>query len=74
MAGGKVVDCKRDAKDRASLGEFLAAQQRFVHLIERDRNTGEVHVKPGRKPYQEAFRSWVQTNVERLYQLAELKS
>ncbi len=71
--GGKVVDCKREAKDRPSLEEFLAAQRRFVHIVERDRKTGEVRVKPGREHHVEAFRTWVQDNVERLYQLAEIK-
>jgi pyruvate/2-oxoacid:ferredoxin oxidoreductase beta subunit len=71
--GGKVVDCKREAKDRPGIEEFLAAQRRFVHIVERDRKTGEIRVKPGREPYVEAFRTWVQDNVERLYQLAEIK-
>ena len=71
--GGRVVDCKREAEDRPSLEEFLAAQRRFVHIIERDRKTGEVRVKPGREHHVEAFRTWVQDNVERLYQLAEIK-
>jgi len=70
---GKIVDCKREAKDRPGVEEFLAAQRRFVHIIERDRKTGEVRVKPGREHHVEAFRTWVQDNVERLYHLAELK-
>jgi len=50
-----------------------AGQRRFVHIIERDRKTGEIRVKPGREAHVEAFRTWVQDNVERLYYLAELK-
>ncbi len=71
--GGKVVDCRREAKDRPGVEEFLAAQRRFVHLIERDRKSGEIRVKPGREEQLAMFREWVQTNVERLYHLAELK-
>jgi len=71
--GGKVVNCKREAKDRPSLEELLAAQRRFVHIVERDRKTGEARVKPGREAHFEAFRTWVQDKVERLYQLAEIK-
>lgn len=72
--GGKVVDCKREAKDRPSLEEFLGAQRRYVHIVERDRKTGEVRVKPGREEKLEMLRTWVQHNVERLYHLAELKN
>ena len=56
-----MVDCKREAKDRLILEEFLAAQRRFVHIIERDRKTGEIRIKPGREHHVEAFRTWRRT-------------
>jgi hypothetical protein len=71
---GRVVDCAREAKDRPSVDESLAARRRFVHVIERDRKTGEIRVKPGREPHVEAFRTWVQNDVERRYHLAEMKN
>ena len=44
-----------------------------MHVSERDRKTGELRVKPGRELQLEAFRTWVQDDVERLYPLAEIK-
>ena len=72
--GGKVTDCQREAEKRPALEEFLAPQRRYAHLLERDRSTGEVRVRPGREPQLEQLRAWVQANVERLYALAELKN
>jgi hypothetical protein len=71
--GGKIVDCKREAKDRPSVDESLAAQRRFVHIIERDRKTGKIRVRPGREAHVGAFRTWAQDDGERLCHLAELK-
>jgi len=72
--GGKVVDCQREAGKRPPLEDFMAPQRRYAHLLERDRKTGEVRVKPGREPELQRMRDWVQANVERLYYLAELKN
>jgi len=33
----------------------------------------EIRVKPGREGYLESFESWVQDNVDRLNELAEIK-
>lgn len=55
------------------MDESPVAQRRFAHINERDRKTGEIRVKPGRERHVEAFRTWVQGNVERLHLLAEIK-
>jgi len=71
--GGSVKDCAREAAERPALEEFLLAERRFAHLVERDKETGAARPKPGREPQLEALKAWTQENVERLYALAGLK-
>lgn len=71
--GGVVKDCAREAKDRPPVIEFLGAQRRFAHLVEKDKATGQPRVKPGHEQDLAKLEEWVQGNVERLYYLAELK-
>jgi pyruvate ferredoxin oxidoreductase beta subunit len=70
--GGQIKDCNRDPAARPTLEEFLGAQRRFHHLVERDRETGLFRARPGRETELSRLREWVQGNVERLYRLAEL--
>jgi pyruvate ferredoxin oxidoreductase beta subunit len=71
--GGKILDCERQAADRPPVEEFLAAQRRFQHIVRRDPATGQPVVRAGREADMERLRAWVQSNVERLYKLAELQ-
>ncbi len=71
--GGQIKDCERDAAARPPIEEFLGAQRRFHHLVERDPATGAFRARAGREPEIEKLRAWVQANVERLYGLAALK-
>jgi pyruvate/2-oxoacid:ferredoxin oxidoreductase beta subunit len=70
--GGQVKDCDRDAAARPTIEEFLGTQRRFNHMVERDKESGRFQARPGREPQIEELRGWVQSNVERLYKLAEL--
>jgi pyruvate ferredoxin oxidoreductase beta subunit len=71
--GGSVKDCSRNAADRPAVEEFLGQQRRFAHLVQTDKATGKPMAKPGREKDLEGMKDWVQSNVERLYQLCELK-
>jgi pyruvate ferredoxin oxidoreductase beta subunit len=71
--GGAVKDCPREASERPDVTEFLGTQRRFDHLVRRDPASGGFTVREGRERDVERFRSWTQSNVERLYHLAELK-
>jgi pyruvate ferredoxin oxidoreductase beta subunit len=71
--GGAVKDCGRAAADRPAIEEFLGQQRRFAHLVQIDKQSGKAVAKPGRERDLEAMKGWVQGNVERLYQLCELK-
>lgn len=71
--GGQIKDCERDAAARPPIEEFLGAQRRFHHLVERDPATGGFRARPGREGEIEKLRAWVQENVERLHGLAALK-
>ena len=71
--GGSVKDCDREAAERPAVEEFLAAQRRFSHLVQRDKQTGRPQVQRGREEDLAKLRAWVDGNVERLYRLAELK-
>jgi pyruvate ferredoxin oxidoreductase beta subunit len=71
--GGSVKDCSRDAADRPDVTKFLGEQRRFAHLVGKDKTTGEVKVKPGQEANVEKLKGWVQSNVERMYALAEMK-
>jgi pyruvate ferredoxin oxidoreductase beta subunit len=70
--GGSVKDCERDAAARPRVTEFLGAQRRFQHLVEKDPEGG-YRPRAGREPEMARLEEWVQGNVERLYRLAELK-
>ena len=70
--GGSVKDCAQDAQERPSIEEFLLAQRRFGHLVERDKETGAAKPKPGREQQLVDLRTWTQENVDRLYSLATL--
>jgi pyruvate ferredoxin oxidoreductase beta subunit len=70
--GGQVKDCDRDPAARPPVEEFLGAQRRFHHLVERDPATGAHRARPGRESEIERLRAWVRGNVERLYRLCDL--
>ena len=71
--GGQIKDCERDVAARPPIEEFLGAQRRFHHLVERDPATGAFRARPGREAEIGKLRTWVQENVERLHALAEMK-
>ncbi|MEK7331443.1 MAG: thiamine pyrophosphate-dependent enzyme [Candidatus Eisenbacteria bacterium] len=71
--GGAVKDCPPEAAERPPIEDFLAAQRRFAHLVQRDKQTGRAVVKRGREDDMARLRAWVHANVDRLYRLAELK-
>jgi pyruvate/2-oxoacid:ferredoxin oxidoreductase beta subunit len=71
--GGSVKDCARDVAERPSVESFLAQQRRFAHLVQTDKATGLPVAKPGKEKDLERMRTWVQGNVERLYELCALK-
>ena len=71
--GGQIKDCERDPAARPPLEDFLGAQRRFHHLVERDRDTGAFRPRPGREREIQRLREWVQENVDRLHRLAELR-
>jgi pyruvate/2-oxoacid:ferredoxin oxidoreductase beta subunit len=71
--GGSVKDCAREASDRPAIEEFLGLQRRFHHMVQKDPATGRFVARDGREADMEKLRAWVQSNVERLYRLAELK-
>lgn len=71
--GGSVKDCSLDAKERPPLENFLGMQRRFNHLVQKAPANGGYVVRPGREPQMEQLKEWTQSNVERLYRLAELK-
>lgn len=71
--GGSVKDCSIDPAERPPLEEFLGAQRRFHHLVRRDPETGRFAARPERVEDMERLRAWTQSNVERLYRLAEMK-
>jgi pyruvate ferredoxin oxidoreductase beta subunit len=69
--GGSVKDCARDAAERPSLEEFLGMQRRFYHLVVKDPQLGRFVARPGREEVLDRLKAWTQSNVERLYRLAE---
>ena len=69
--GGSVKDCPRDAKDRPGIEEFLGLQRRFHHLVQKN-SDGTYTSRPGKEASLDSLRAWTQSNVERLYGLAEL--
>jgi pyruvate ferredoxin oxidoreductase beta subunit len=71
--GGSVKDCALEAKDRPALEEFLGYQRRFQHLVQKDSKNGHYVVRSGKEAVLESLRAWTQSNVERLYRLAELR-
>ena len=71
--GGSVKDCERDSGARPAIEEFLGLQRRFHHLVELDPETGRFRARTERAPEVERLKRWIQSNVERLYALAELK-
>lgn len=71
--GGSVKDCPMDAQERPTVEEFLGSQRRFAHLVAKHPETGKPQARPGREGEMEQLKGWVQSNVERLYHLAELK-
>jgi pyruvate ferredoxin oxidoreductase beta subunit len=71
--GGAVKDCAREASERPPIEEFLGLQRRFHHMVRHDAASGRYVAREGREQDLEKLRGWVQSNVERLYRLAELK-
>ncbi len=71
--GGSVKDCPLDASERPAIEEFLGIQRRFNHLVQKDAQSGSFVPRPGREGELKWMRDWVQSNVERLYRLAEMK-
>ncbi len=72
--GGSVKDCELDAASRPSIMQFMAEQRRFAHLVRKDKETGQPKIVPGQEQNIERLTAWVQSNVERMYALAALKS
>ena len=70
--GGSVKDCSIDASERPAVEEFLGMQRRFTHLVMKDNATGRFIARPGRENDLARMKDWVQSNVERLYHLADL--
>ena len=70
--GGKILDCEREDSARPGVEEFLGAQRRFQHLVERDPDNGTFRARAGREDEVGRLRDWVKENVDRLYRLAEL--
>ncbi len=71
--GGTVLDCPPDQAERPPIEDFLGAQRRFHHLVQREPGTERFIARPGREEDVARLKTWVQGNVERLYRLAELK-
>lgn len=71
--GGAVKACARDAADRPAVEEFLGQQRRFGHLVQIDKVSGKAVARPGREADLEKMKGWVQSNVDRLYELCALK-
>ena len=71
--GGTVKDCARDQAERPAIEEFLGAQRRFHQLVRKNPETGRFEARPEREEDVAQLRRWVQSNVDRIYQLAELK-
>jgi pyruvate ferredoxin oxidoreductase beta subunit len=71
--GGSVKDCARDAAERPAIEEFLGMQRRFYHMVQTDPESGRYVARKGHEEDLGKLRDWVQSNVERLYKLAELK-
>lgn len=72
--GGAVKDCELNAAERPAIEDFLAEQRRFAHLVRKDKETGKPKINPGQEENIERLKAWVQSNVERMYGLAGLKS
>ncbi|HEU4725395.1 MAG TPA: hypothetical protein VFU59_08885, partial [Candidatus Eisenbacteria bacterium] len=71
--GGSVKDCPAEATERPAIEEFMGLQRRFHHLVQKDAETGKFRARDGREADVERLRAWTQSNVERLYGLAELR-
>ena len=71
--GGSVKDCSLTESERPAVEEFLGIQRRFHHMVQKDPATGRFAARPGREEDVAKLKGWVQSNVERLYKLAELK-
>jgi pyruvate ferredoxin oxidoreductase beta subunit len=71
--GGSVKDCSPDAAERPDILEFLGMQRRFAHMVVKDKVTGQVKPRPEREQDLAKLRAWVQSNVERVYGLGQLK-
>lgn len=70
--GGTVKDCPRESEKRIGIETFLGKQRRFHHLVTKD-EAGGYAVRPGREGDFAQLSEWVQHNVDRLYQLGELR-
>jgi pyruvate ferredoxin oxidoreductase beta subunit len=70
--GGSVKDCPESATERPAIEEFLGLQRRFHHLVQKDPVSGAFAARAGREGDVERLKAWTQSNVERLYRLAEL--
>jgi len=71
--GGSIKDCALEASERPDILEFLGMQRRFAHMVVKDKQTGQVRARPEREADLEKLRAWVQSNVERLHGLGQLK-
>ncbi|HEY7727579.1 MAG TPA: thiamine pyrophosphate-dependent enzyme [Candidatus Eisenbacteria bacterium] len=71
--GGSVKDCALEAAERPPLESFLGLQRRFHHLVQKDPANGHYVARAGREADLDRLKAWTQSNVERLYRLAELK-
>jgi len=71
--GGSVKDCALKAEDRPAVEQFLGMQRRFNHIVQKAKENGKYAVRPGKEEVLQKLKDWTQSNVERLYKLAELK-
>ncbi|HTM01826.1 MAG TPA: thiamine pyrophosphate-dependent enzyme [Candidatus Omnitrophota bacterium] len=69
--GGSVKDCPQEVAERPAIEEFLGAQRRFHHLVQKGPD-GKFVPRPGKEEAVDRLRTWTQSNVDRLYSLATL--
>lgn len=67
---GAVKHVASDAKRAETVGQFLAAQRRFNHLIREDKD-GKPVIRPGHEKEVERIIAWTHKNVRQLQSLAK---
>ncbi|MBI4211389.1 MAG: hypothetical protein HY540_02005 [Deltaproteobacteria bacterium] len=61
---------ERDAAKRPPVEHFMGPQQRFQHLVRKNKETGQFEVRPGKEAVVEEIRTWIQTKLDALYRMA----